>query len=372
MNFPIELESILERVENIDPIKYGKSRNFIDGDVTYLSPYISRGVISTKQVFESVLKRGFNPYSIEKFIQELAWRDYWQQIWIHKCDEINTDLRHSQEPVNHYKMIKSIDDAATGIRAIDEAIDELYETGYMHNHIRMYLAAIACNVGRAHWYNPAKWMYYHLFDGDWASNTLSWQWVSGSNSNKKYVANQDNINKYTKKVQRGTFMDVPYEELPNMNVPGVLKEITTLDLKTNLPAAAKISIDASKPTLLYNSYNLDPNWKSDLEANRILLLEPSHFEEYPKSDSFINFILGLTKNIDGIQIFVGSFEELQILTGNSQVYFKEHPFSKHYKGIEEPRDWMFTVTGDFRSFFAFWKKCKKELKTRAQQPELFQ
>ena len=168
MNFPTELENIYQRIKSIDPIKYGKSRNFIDGSVTYLSPYISRGVISTKQVFESVLQRGYKLYTIEKFIQELAWREYWQQIWVHKGDEINTDLRHTQEPVNHYRMPKSLLDANIGIHAIDEAIKELYKTGYMHNHIRMYLAGIACNVGRAHWYQPAKWMYHHLFDGDWA------------------------------------------------------------------------------------------------------------------------------------------------------------------------------------------------------------
>ena len=147
MNFPTDLESIYQRVASIEPIKYGKSRNFIDGSVTYLSPYISRGVISTKEVFESVLQRGFKPYSIEKFIQELAWRDYWQQIWIHKGDEIDTDLRHVQEPVHHYKMPKKIQNADTGIHAIDEAINELYTTGYMHNHNRMYLAGITCNVG---------------------------------------------------------------------------------------------------------------------------------------------------------------------------------------------------------------------------------
>ena len=262
MNFPTDLASILERVEGIDPIKYGKSRNFIDGSVTYLSPYISRGVISTKQVFESVLKRGFDPNSIEKFIQELAWRDYWQQIWIHKGEQINSDLRHSQEPVNHYKMVKSIEEAATGILAIDEAIDELYETGYMHNHIRMYLAAIAGNVGRAHWFSPAKWMYYNLLDGDWGSNAWSWQWVSGSNSNKKYFANQENINKdcYTK--QKDTFLDVNYSEFDNLEIPEQLKETVDLNLKTDLPKSDDLIIDYNSPTLIYNYYNLYPKWRN--------------------------------------------------------------------------------------------------------------
>ena len=371
MNFPTDLESIYQRVASIEPIKYGKSRNFIDGSVTYLSPYISRGVISTKVVFESVLQRGFKSYSIEKFIQELAWRDYWQQIWIHKGDEIDTDLRHAQEPVHHYKMPKKIQDADTGIYAIDEAIDELYTTGYMHNHNRMYLAGITCNVGRSHWYQPAKWMYYHLFDGDWASNTLSWQWVCGSNSNKKYIANQDNINKYTKKFQKGTFLDRSYEDITEMSVPGVLKEITSLDLTTKLPQSDPIKIEASLPTLVYNSYNLDPKWKSDIQANRILLLEPDHFQKYPKSEAFIEFILSLSANIKGIQVFVGSFEELQQKAESSPIYYKEHPFNKQYQGIEEPRDWMFSVKGDFRSFFAFWKKCKKEMKTKQLQSELF-
>ncbi|TNF24816.1 MAG: deoxyribodipyrimidine photolyase, partial [Bacteroidetes bacterium] len=47
----------------------------------------------------------------------------------------------------------------------------------------------------------------------------------------------------------------------------------------------------------------------------------------------------------------------------SLVYYKEHPLNKNYVGTEEPRDWMFSVTGYYRSFFAFWKKCQKEMKT---------
>ena len=85
--FPTAYSEILYRMKRVEPIKYGKTRNFINGAVTYLSPYISRGVISTAQVFEWVKEE--TPYSlssIEKFIQELAWRDYWQQVWRAKGD----------------------------------------------------------------------------------------------------------------------------------------------------------------------------------------------------------------------------------------------------------------------------------------------
>ncbi len=70
--FPSEYNSILARVDQINPVQYGKTRNFIDGAVTYLSPYISRGVISVKQVQDYVLAKGYSPATIEKFLQELG------------------------------------------------------------------------------------------------------------------------------------------------------------------------------------------------------------------------------------------------------------------------------------------------------------
>ena len=79
-------------------------------------------------------------------------------------------------------MPKAVVEANTTIDAIDEAINELYQNGYMHNHMRMYLASLCCNIAKCHWKHPAKWMYFYLLDGDLASNTLSWQWVAGSNS----------------------------------------------------------------------------------------------------------------------------------------------------------------------------------------------
>ena len=95
----------------IDPVKYGSTRNYINGAVTHLSPYISRGVISTKFILTEVLKKGYKPAQIEKFIQELAWRDYWQQLWIAKGAAINKDLKHPQSPVSNSSISKSIVDA---------------------------------------------------------------------------------------------------------------------------------------------------------------------------------------------------------------------------------------------------------------------
>ncbi|MBU2996798.1 deoxyribodipyrimidine photolyase [Cellulophaga baltica] len=361
--FPVLYSDILDSVQAVDPINYGLTRNYIDGAVSYLSPYISRGVISTKFVLSKVLDRGYNVREIEKFIQELAWRDYWQQIWIEKGDTINSDLKHAQLPVSNTLIPKAVFEAKTGINAIDNAIKEFYKTGYLHNHLRMYIASITCNVAGSHWKYPAHWMYYHLLDADWASNALSWQWVAGANANKKYVANQENINKYCSSEQQNTFLDIAYEDFSSLTTPNVLKETVQLGLKTSLPIANSIFIDNNLPTCIYNFYNLDPLWKKDELVNKVLLLEPSVFSEYPISQKTINFMLSLAQeNIPNIQIYIGEFNNL-VSTYNlsKEIIYKEHPLNKNYKGIQEPREWMFQVKGYYPSFFAFWKKCKKEL-----------
>lgn len=79
--FPTSYALILERLSRVNPIKYAKTRNFINGDVTYLSAYISRGVICVQQIKDAVLQKGYKPYEIEKFLQELAWREYYQRVW---------------------------------------------------------------------------------------------------------------------------------------------------------------------------------------------------------------------------------------------------------------------------------------------------
>lgn len=185
--FPLSYDDILGRINAIDAKAYGRSRNYLDGKVSYLSPYISRGIVSTKQVIDEVLKKHSNPYPIEKFIQECAWRDYWQHIWVHDPSRLDKDFKAPQHPVRNHQIPNLILNGTTGINAIDQAISQFYQCGYLHNHARMYIASLTCNIWMSHWKYPAKWMYYHLLDGDWASNALSWQWVAGTHSKKKIL-----------------------------------------------------------------------------------------------------------------------------------------------------------------------------------------
>ena len=359
--FETSYPAIIEKIENIDPVKYGRTRNYIDGTVTYLSPYISRGVISTRQVLEIILKKGYKIYQIEQFVKELCWRDYFQRVA--QVKDLNTEIKYPQSPILNREIPSNILEANSGVSSIDDAINTLYETGYMHNHCRMYTASIICNIAKSHWHHPAQWMYYHLLDGDWASNACSWQSVAAANSSKKYFANQENINKYTYSNQRNTYLDKSYEEIETMETPNQLLDTKKFELQLTLPESSSVKIDNSLPTFIYNYYNLDPQWHKEEEGNRVLIIDPEFFSRYPVSKKCIDFMLDLSKNIPDIQVYTGSFKMLVESYHIDNIYFKEHPLNFDYRGIQENRDWIAEkVTGYFPSFFAYWKKVEKQIK----------
>lgn len=346
-------------VLQFNPQRYAKTRNFLNGGVSGLSPYISRGVISTRQVYELLLKAGHEPAAMEKFIQELAWRDYWQLRWQDNPQAIAPlAVRAGLASSQRVGLPNALLTATTTINAIDAGITTLYETGRMHNHLRMYTAALACSVAQCHWLAPAQWMYYHLLDADWGSNALSWQWVNGDINGKKYYANQENINYYSGGAQRGTFLDVSYDDFPSLPIPAVLKDTQPFEAATVLPNTTMLTRDIHTPCFIYTFYNLDPNWHANEAGERLLLLEPSVFAEYPVSPKTLQWVIEYAHQlIPHLQVLVCEFNELAPRL-HGPVYFKEHPLQA-YRGTEETRDWLAPLSGFYPSFFAYWKRAKK-------------
>ena len=251
--FTTDYTDILDKINSIDPIEYGRTRNYIHGAVTHLSPYISRGVISTKLVLDSIISKGFSFHEVESLVKELLWRDYFQLVWLYNKDKIFSDLKSPQAPIVSDKIPKLIVEANTGIDAIDLSIRVLYETGYVHNHCRMYTAMLVTNLAQTSWKAGAKWYYYHLLDGDLASNNCSWQWVCGAFSSKKYLANQENINKYSGTSQVGTYLDKTYLELELLNLSNRFDERVCLEnYHTKLPEVRNHNlIEKDRTTLIY-------------------------------------------------------------------------------------------------------------------------
>lgn len=179
---------------------YRKTRNYLDGAVSRLSPYLRYGVLSLAEVRDAALETE-GPSAAEKFINELGWRDYWQRLYQEIGDEIWEDQEPYKTgiPLHAYadELPEDIANAQTGIALIDDIVTELRETGYLHNRQRMYFAAYVVHWRNVKWQAGARFFLTHLLDGDPASNNLSWQWVASTFSHKPYIFNLSNVRKYT-------------------------------------------------------------------------------------------------------------------------------------------------------------------------------
>jgi deoxyribodipyrimidine photo-lyase len=346
---------ILDYIATINPIKYERSRNSLSGSVTYLSPYITSGIITLTEVKDIILRK-HNLSNNYKLIQELAWRDFFQSVYLNKGEAIFSDLKSTQINIISDELPQAILDANTGITAIDNAIKKLYTTGYIHNHERMWLASIICNIAGTSWLTGAKWMYHYLLDGDFASNMLSWQWVAGTFSSKKYYANQENLNKYTGTKQFGTFLDKSYEDLINIPiVPPQLLNRACLNLETKLSIPDKYQFKTKEKQNLIiitkNTINSDfqINNPSSNDSDLVLHIDYDEQDKYPISQARLDFIIKLLKiELPACKILISTKDQLNQL-------------SSQYKNVSTTSQTrMFpTLTEYYPSFFKFWDKASK-------------
>ena len=218
-NFLPTRNEALARIAAVRPAEYARSRNAINGAVTRLSPYITHGFVSLPEVLAGVAAK--YPLAVQhKFVFELGWREYFHHVWQHQGDAILQSLHEGPLPDGAYacELPPDIRQARTGVPAIDQAVRDLYETGYLHNHARMWLASYVVHLRKVHWRVGADWMFARLLDGDLASNHLSWQWVAGTGSHKPYLFNAENVARYAPPAwhSEGTVLDNSYEALDAM------------------------------------------------------------------------------------------------------------------------------------------------------------
>jgi deoxyribodipyrimidine photo-lyase len=209
-------DAALARIARVQPADYARTRNHLEGAVTGLSPYLTHGVVTLRDVLAGVLER--EPLAIgHKLVFELGWREFFRHVWAHAGDDILNSLHPGPLPDHAYDPVlpPDIREAHTGVPVIDEAVRTLYATGTLHNHARMWLASYVVHLRRVHWRAGADWMVAHLLDGDLASNHLSWQWVAGTGSHKPYLFDAQNVARYAPAHWHspGTVIDQSYEAL---------------------------------------------------------------------------------------------------------------------------------------------------------------
>lgn len=217
-NFPATDAAWRERLETLRPDEYARSRNHLNGAVSYLSPYFTHGFLSLQDAVDQVRQR-HRLQPDDKLFSEFAWRAFFHHVYEHLGGRILSDVREPLSGVSYQDALPDdIREGRTGLAVIDQAVGTLYETGYLHNHARMWLASYVVHLRHVHWRAGADWMYGHLLDGDLASNHLSWQWVASTFSSKPYLFNAENVAKYAPKAWHcfGTPLDTSYEHLEMM------------------------------------------------------------------------------------------------------------------------------------------------------------
>ena len=218
---------------------YSSQRNYDFGpqsreNVSNLSKYISHRVINEYDLIREILSE-YNLQKVDKFIQEVFWRVYWKG-WLEHRPQVWRDFVDSSPNYSEEDYKKAIN-GETGIECFDDWVKEIKTENYLHNHTRMWFASIWIFTLNLPWELGARFFMKHLFDGDAASNTLSWRWVAGiQTQGKNYLARESNIRKFTNQRYMNTSLNENALPLENYKVysPQEIRNLHTEQKYKNL------------------------------------------------------------------------------------------------------------------------------------------
>lgn len=166
---------------------YKENRNHpYKPNVSRLSPYLHFGAISPNQAWYGVQTKGAIQPCVkdaEHFLSELGWREFSYYLLYHFPDlpHKNFQAKFDQFPWQHdANLLRAWQKGQTGYPIVDAGMRELWQTGYMHNRVRMIVASFLVKNLLIHWHYGEDWFWDCLLDADLANNSASWQWVAGS------------------------------------------------------------------------------------------------------------------------------------------------------------------------------------------------
>ncbi len=356
------------RVAAIDIAGYGKTRNNLNGRVTRLSPYITHGFTSIPELFAKLPGLRLT----DKLAFEFGWREFFHHVWSREGDAILSDLRPGLPGVRYTDGLPGdIREGRTGLAVIDRAVQQLYQTGYLHNHARMWIASYVVHLRKVHWRAGADWMYAHLLDGDLASNHLSWQWVAATFSSKPYLFNAENVARYAPADWQcaGSVIDTSYEALEhiarsNETIAPSQAGVSEPELPDTPPGESSTSTPKAERLRLVHPWMLDSRPFDGLRLGVIHL--PFH-AEFRWSNLRWRFVMDrLSATTDAL--FIGDLNELNAMLCATPHVESIATLNPGYRELlpavctqlsDAPRRFD-NPAKTCRSFSAFWTQCAGE------------
>ncbi|MEM7180425.1 MAG: deoxyribodipyrimidine photo-lyase [Spirochaetota bacterium] len=158
--------------------KYAELRDFPAMDATsYLGTYLRFGTLSIRELIHSVKEKS------DVFLSELVWREFFMQILFHFPHVVKNNFRAKYDTVawrNNKKEFSLWCQGKTGYPIVDAGMRQLNQSGYMHNRVRMIVAAFLCKHLLIDWRWGEKYFAEKLLDYELASNNGNWQWAAGT------------------------------------------------------------------------------------------------------------------------------------------------------------------------------------------------
>ena len=165
---------------------YKEGRNHPAQDnVSRLSPYLHFGEISPRDIWHET-KATMVAQGLEKdgdhFLSEIGWREFSNNLLYHFPDLPRENLQKKFDYFpwcDDQEALKAWQTGQTGYPIVDAGMRELWQTGYMHNRVRMIVGSFLVKNLLLHWHHGESWFWDTLVDADLANNSASWQWIAG-------------------------------------------------------------------------------------------------------------------------------------------------------------------------------------------------
>ena len=176
-------EVLTDALQEVVP-HYAQVRDFpARAGTSMLSPHLHFGELSPRQIWVRTQKTAANPAALaEPFLRQLFWREFNAYLLHHfphvEQHPFNAKFKAFPWRKNTHRL-RAWQTGQTGYPIVDAGMRELWQTGWMHNRVRMVVASFLTKHLNIHWREGADWFWETLLDADLANNSLGWQWVAG-------------------------------------------------------------------------------------------------------------------------------------------------------------------------------------------------
>ncbi len=325
----------LKKLNSLDMLAYSRNRNFLNGAVTHLSPYLRHGCLTLNETFDFVKK--YHGMQADKFVMQLAWRDYWRQVWFAEGDAIYSELEPPKAFIGHEPLTDDVKKGKTGLPCMDAFIQDLLTTGYVHNHARMWLASYIVHHLKIDWREAADWFEAHLLDGDIASNHLSWQWVASTFSSKPYFTNKESLSRFTGDQHcSDCFVECPfnasYEALSERLFDQSISPAAKQYVITHLPKQP-VSMYAAMAIYVHDEMLSAANALLDKPFPQIFVFDPQLHGTW--SLNRLQFVADCLIEMPNVEVWHGDTTEVLMRRGVGRVLTQDTP-NRRVRELLEP------------------------------------